>query len=68
MDKFFSQRHCDRGGGDLKGGRTMSAFNLDCICMDCKAKEKQDKDYDKAVKADIDEIKKGNYNFPGIRK
>ncbi|WP_006524789.1 hypothetical protein [Desulfoscipio gibsoniae] len=68
MDKFFSQRHCDRCGGDLKGGRTMSAFNLDCICMDCKAKEKQDKDYDKAVKADIDEIKKGNYNFPGIRK
>jgi len=46
----------------------MSAFNLDCICMDCKAKEKQDKDYDKAVQADIEAIKKGNYNFPGIRK
>ena len=68
MDKFFSQRYCDRCGGDLKGGRTMSAFNLDCICMDCKAKEKQDKDYDKAVQADIEAIKKENYNFPGIRK
>ena len=68
MDKFFSQRHCDRCGGDLKGGRTMSMFNQDCICLDCKEKEKQDRDYDKAVKADIDEIKKGNYNFPGIRK
>ena len=68
MDKFFSQRHCDRCGGDLKSGRTMSVFNQDCICMDCKEKEKQDKDYDKAVQVDIDAIKNGNYNFPGIRK
>ena len=68
MDKFFSQKYCDRCDGDLKSGRTMSMFNRDCICMDCKEKEKQDKDYPKAVQADIDEIKKGNYNFPGIRK
>ena len=68
MDKFFTQRHCDRCGGDLKSGRTMSMFNRDCICMDCKEKEMQDKDYPKAVQADIDEIKKGNFNFPGIRK
>ena len=46
----------------------MSMFNQDCICLDCKEKEKQDRDYEKAVQADIDEIKKGNYNFPGIRK
>jgi hypothetical protein len=68
VDKFFTQKYCDRCGQDLKQGRTMSMFNQDCICLDCKAKEKQDKDYDKAVKADIEAIKKGNYNFPGIRK
>ncbi len=68
MDKFFSQRYCDRCGGDLKGGRTMSMFNRDCICLDCKAKEKQDKDYDKAVQAEQEAIKKGDYNFQGIRE
>lgn len=46
----------------------MSMFNQDCICLDCKEKEKQDKDYDKAVKAEQEAIKKGNYNFQGIRK
>lgn len=68
VDKFFTQKYCDRCGQDLKQGRTMSMFNQDCICLDCKEKEKQDKDYDKAVKAEQEAIKKGNYNFQGIRK
>lgn len=68
MDKFFTQKYCDRCGKDLKYGRIMSMFNEDCICMDCKEKETQDKDYEKAVKTEYEEIKKGNYNFPGIRK
>lgn len=66
MDTFYTQKHCDRCGGSLKGGRTMSMFNEDCICMECKAKEKQRPDYRKAVEADREEIKKGNYNFKGI--
>lgn len=66
MDKFFTQKYCDRCGKDLKGGRIMSMFNEDCICMTCCNEEKKDQDYDKAVKADIEEIKKGNYNFKGI--
>lgn len=44
----------------------MSMFNTDLICMDCKEKERQRPDYRDAVKADIEEIKKGNYNFQGI--
>lgn len=68
MDKFFSQRYCARCGGDLKDGRIMSMFNQDCICLDCKEKEKQDPDYEKAVMADVEAIKKGNFNFKGIRK
>jgi hypothetical protein len=67
MDKFFAQKTCDRCGGSLERGRIMSMFNTDCICIDCSKKEMQDKDYDKAVKADYEEIKKGNYYYKGIR-
>lgn len=45
----------------------MSMFNEDCICIACSEKEKQYKDYDEAVKAEHDEIMKGNYNYKGIR-
>ena len=67
MDEFFSQKNCDRCGCDLKHGRIMSKFNEDCICMDCSEKEKLDKDYDAALKAEHEEIKKGNFNYAGIR-
>ena len=67
MDRFFTQKFCDRCGGSLENGRTMSRFNTNCICMNCSEKEKKDKDYDKAVKAENDEIKKGNYNYKGIK-
>lgn len=42
MDKFFSQKYCDRCGKSLNGGRIMSMFNEDCICMECKDKERKD--------------------------
>ena len=41
-------------------------YNNDCICMDCKDKERKRADYGKAVEADHAEIKKGNFNFKGI--
>ena len=66
MDKFFTQKHCDRCGGSLSGGRIMSMFNEDCICMKCKDKELKRADYNNAVETDHEEIKKGNYNFKGI--
>ncbi len=67
MDKFFTQEKCDRCGNSLKAGRIMSMYNEDCICMECKDKEKKRQDYNDAVKADIEEIKKGNYNYKGIK-
>ena len=67
MDKFYTQTFCDRCGGSLKGGRTMSRFNTDCICMECSRKEMDDPEYKAAVEAEIAEIKRGNYNFRGIR-
>ena len=66
MDKFFTQERCDRCGGSLKGGRIMSMYNEDCICMECKRKEQERSDYRQAVEADHAEIRKGNYNFKGI--
>jgi hypothetical protein len=41
-------------------------YNHDVLCMDCKVKETQREDYRQAVEADYAEIKRGNYNFPGI--
>jgi len=66
-DKFFTQENCDRCGGGLKGCRTMSKFSEACICMVCSDMEQQDPDYKKAVEADHEQIKRGNYNYAGIR-
>ena len=68
MDKFFKQKYCDRCGGSLKPGRIMSMFNEDCICMDCKDKERKDIRYKEARDAEAEEVRKGNYNFKGIGK
>ena len=67
MDKFFSQSFCDRCGGSLDQGRIMSMLNTDCICLACKEKEKASSDYEEASKAELEEIKKGNYNYKGIK-
>lgn len=66
MDRFFIQKKCDRCGGSLDEGRIMSMYSIECICLECHRKERLNKDYDIAVKADHDEIKKGNFNYEGI--
>lgn len=66
-DKFFTQTQCDRCGGPITAGRTMSRFNTDCICMKCSKKERQDPEYKRAVETELAEIHKGNYNYKGIR-
>ncbi len=66
MDRFFTQKHCDRCHKELKDGRTMSMFNEECICIECAKSEREEERYDTAVKAEHEEIKKGNLNFKGI--
>lgn len=66
MDKFFSQKHCDRCGGSLKSGRKMSKFNEDCLCMDCIEKEQQRDDYKAASDAETEAVRNGNFNFKGV--
>ena len=67
MDQFFTQKSCDRCGGSLSGGRIMSMYSTECLCLDCKEKEKDRTDYQAAVKAELDEVKKGNLNYKGIK-
>ena len=67
MDRFFTQKTCDRCGGSLANGRIMSMLNTDCLCLDCKEKETARPDYGEAVEAERQAIKRGNFNFKGIR-
>lgn len=41
-------------------------FNRQCICIECSEKERTKEEFKLAVKADDEEIKKGNLNFDGI--
>ena len=66
MDKFFTQKFCDRCGGSLQGGRTMSTFNTECICLKCAREEKADPNYARARDAEHESVKRGDYNFLGI--
>ena len=43
----------------------MSIFNENVICEKCKKEEKNDPEYDAAVKAEYEETMKGNMNFTG---
>ena len=66
MDRFFTQKTCDRCGGSLDNGRIMSMYNNDCLCMKCKEEETRRSDYKDAVAAENAAIKQGDYNFIGI--
>jgi len=44
----------------------MSKFNKDIICMPCKEEEKMHPEYKKASDAELDAVKRGDYNFDGI--
>ena len=65
-DRFMTLTHCERCGGSLKGGRILSMYSTECICMTCKDAERQRDDYPKAVAADHDAIRRGDYNYKGI--
>lgn len=67
MDQFFTQTTCDHCGGSLSGGRIMSMLNTDCLCLACKETETTQEDYGEAVEAERQAIRRGNFNFKGIR-
>lgn len=44
----------------------MSMFDTALLCPNCKKAERNHPDYEKAVKADHDAIRNGDFNFKGI--
>ena len=66
-DTFFSQTTCDRCGGSLQSGRTMSMYSTECICIECKKNERKRDDYAEASRVELEQVKAGNMNFRGIR-
>lgn len=56
---------CDRCGNSTRGMTTMSIFNTDIICMDCKKEEKLDPEYKAAVEAEAEAVRQGVRNYPG---
>jgi len=68
FEAFGMQRdNCDRCGKSTSyGATTMSVFNEDVICMDCKKEEKNDPEYGAAVEAEREAIARGDYNYKGI--
>jgi len=45
---------------------TMSMFNTDIICMECKQSEMKLPEYEAARQKETEECLKGNFNFEGI--
>jgi len=66
LDKWFNKKRYDRCGASLGGGRTMSRFDTACLCMRCAGVERHHPDYERAVEANLAEIRKDNRNFKGI--
>ena len=60
--------NCDRCSNSGESSYTMSMFNEDWVCEECKDKEVKHPKYEEACRAEADAIKNGDTNFPGIGK
>lgn len=65
-DPFFTVKTCARCNKSLQGGRIISRFNADAICLDCAAREREHPDYARATEAGLSAIRSGNRDFRGI--
>lgn len=59
--------NCERCGKE-SSSMIVSMFSEEWICMACKESERKHPDYKSANNADIEEIKKGNFNYKGVGK
>lgn len=64
---MFMPKNCQRCGKETNC-MIMSMFNTDMICEECKERERNHKDYERAREIEYQEVKRGNYNFKGIGK
>lgn len=66
FEAFGMQRdNCDRCGEPTGGTTTMSMFNQDVICMNCKDEEKKDPEYKAAEEEERLALSRGDRNFKG---
>lgn len=65
MGNFTTKKNCDRCKTKLTS-RTMSWLNEDVICMDCSDKERSHDKFKQAKEAEIDQVRRGNYNYGGL--
>jgi hypothetical protein len=56
-DEFLIKTKCDRCGGSLDDGWTMSRFDTTCLCMRCAEAERHPPDYERAVDAEMESAK-----------
>lgn len=56
---------CDRCRRESFGS-IGSVFNTEQICMDCKALEEKHPDYERARAVELEAVRNGNFNYPGI--
>jgi hypothetical protein len=59
--------NCDRCHQDSRV-TTMSMFNLDTLCMECKEEEEKHPKYQEAREAERQACLRGDMNYPGIGK
>lgn len=57
---------CDRCGQPTKSV-SGSWLNTEMICPTCQEEEKNESDYQLAKDIEREEVRKGNYNYAGIR-
>lgn len=55
-------QRCGKNGGCT----SMSIFNTQMICMGCQTTERAHPKFPEARDIELNELQKGNYNFPGI--
>ena len=62
---MYMKRTCDRCH-KLMESWSMSYMNEDIICPTCKEKERMHPRYNEAKEAELDAVKKGDMNYPGL--
>lgn len=56
---------CDRCEKEISSHK-MSWFNRENICLDCQEIEKEHPLYQRAKELENEEVKRGNYDYPGM--
>ena len=63
----LSAKHCERCEKLFGvGARLLSYMNTETICIDCSANEQGHPYYQLAKEAELEQVREGNYNYPGL--